>query len=185
MSDPQLVSSYKAGKEIAASVLYVRYYDVAFRVAFRKLKDVDMAQDAVQDVFVVVFAKIKSGVYNEAGIFKSYLLQSVQNKAIDFWRAAKCHAAIVDFSDPVNAQLAKSDDGEGVQEAMEKERLLTFVEQNALTLPDSLREVFALRMQGVSFKEIASRLSISINTATSRAMYARQRLLKMYNSMCL
>lgn len=182
MSDRQLVRSYKAGTEIAASVLFARYYDVARRVAFRVVKDFDKAEDAVQDVFVAVFAKIKSGAYREADIFKSYLLQSVRNRAVDFYRAAEHQAIPTDFSDPVNIRLAKFDDDEAIQRAIEKERLLSFVESNVQSLPDNLRQVFDLRMQGVSFKDIAVRLCISINTATSRAMYARQRLLKMYNS---
>lgn len=185
LSDAQLVCLYKTGDSVAASVLYARYHDVAQRVAFREVKDVDRAEDAVQDVFISVLAKVKSGQYKETGIFKSYLLKSVKNKAKDFSRAANRQAVPVDFSDPVNIPLAKFDDGESLQKAIEKESLLTFVEHNAQTLPDNLREVFNLRMQGVGFKEIATRLSISINTATSRAMYARQRLLKMYNAVSL
>lgn len=179
-SDAQLVSIFAEGNDRAASILVKRYFAVAVNRAVSVVHDYALAEDIANEASEAVLESIKRGSYAESGSFKSYLLRSVKNKAVDYVRAAKARQT-TSFEDYKNARSNSDPDGEsfdliddGLEAAERKEALLTFIEDAIPFLPKLQGEVMSLKKQGLHFKEISEMLGISINTATSCFQYARR-----------
>jgi len=84
--DERLMEAVAARDEIAFSVIYDRYVDVVYSTAFRVLGDVQLAEDATQDIFVRLWRA--PGRFEPArGRFLTWLLSVVRNRAVDELRA--------------------------------------------------------------------------------------------------
>ena len=66
-SDQQLVSAFLSGDSLSIEHLIIRHKDKVFRFIISKVKDVDLANDIFQDVFIKVINKLREGRYNEEG----------------------------------------------------------------------------------------------------------------------
>ena len=62
---------------------YQKYYKVAMKVAFNKVKDYHMAQDIVQEVFLKLFL---NGDKLEADVIKPWILVVTDHTAVDYLR---------------------------------------------------------------------------------------------------
>lgn len=51
-TDARLACEIRQGNQLAFAVIYDRYHKAMLQVAFHYLKGMDLAEDAVQDVFV-------------------------------------------------------------------------------------------------------------------------------------
>lgn len=178
-SDAQLVSNYRNGSDYAAALLVSRYYVSSRNFACSTVKNYDVASDVTSEAFISVLSAVRSTEGVKVQSFKSYLSQSVYNRAKDSLRraAANCEYAI-DFDAPENAYLTKIADDDPETLELREERL-NFLEKAVAQLPDKLRNVVTMRLNGFHFKEIADELQLSINTALGRYQYALDRLRKM------
>lgn len=180
LPDAQLTSLYKDGEDYAAALLYVRYNDLAHKAVVAKVKDRDVAKDIAQDAFIAVLDSVKNGAYAENSRFRNYVGFVARNKALDYFKAASVKNSVqTDFDNPDGASFASNLVDDDPEVLAEREERLNLIEKNIKLLSEDLRTVFLMRMQDVSFKEIAEELSISINTAISRYQYAVKNLRKM------
>src|SRR5579864_5734584 len=86
-SDLELVAAIAMGEEAALECLYERYARPAYAVAYRLLRDVQAAEDIVQDAFLAIWRK--AGTYQaQHGSVYSWLQAIVHHRAIDRLRAA-------------------------------------------------------------------------------------------------
>ena len=58
-SDQQLVSAFLSGDSLSIEHLIIRHKDKVFRFIISKVKDVDLANDIFQDVFIKVINKLR------------------------------------------------------------------------------------------------------------------------------
>jgi RNA polymerase sigma-70 factor (ECF subfamily) len=162
MADPPgdpLLPGLAAGREEAFASLYAREGGALFRVAFALLGARADAEDAVQEVFVgLARARPLASVQN----LRAYLFTSLRHTAARI--AARRRA---DRREPLPDALAAPQPCRiTAAEAARLERALA-------ALPADRREVVALKIDaGLTFREIASVLGISPNTAASRYRYA-------------
>lgn len=83
--DRRLVARVREGDAAALESLYDRYGSAAYGLARRVLADPTLAQDVVQEVFLVVWRD--HGRYDETrGPFAGWLLAVVHHKAVDLVR---------------------------------------------------------------------------------------------------
>lgn len=81
-SDAELVGRLAGGDSSALEIIYERYSRQAFSLARRILTDANLAEDAVQEVFLALWRQPDR--YNpERGAFSSWLLSMTHHKAVD------------------------------------------------------------------------------------------------------
>ncbi len=85
-TDEALMLAVTARDETAFAALYERYVDLVYSAAVRVLGDVQLAEDATQDVFVRLWRRPETFVA-ERGRFLSWLMSVARNRAVDELRA--------------------------------------------------------------------------------------------------
>jgi RNA polymerase sigma factor (sigma-70 family) len=148
------------------------------------------AEDLLQDVFYEVVEAYR--LMEPIQRWSAWMFRVARNRITDFFRKKRLEPS---GSDPV----AVSDEGEalvledllpspeaGPEEVYARTVLLHELEEALDELPEEQREVFiAHELEGTSFKEIAARSGVGVNTLLSRKRYAvlhlRRRLRAIYD----
>lgn len=176
--DGVLITSYRNGNEAAFNLLVDRYQSKVFTTIFLIVKDQDVAEDLLQDVFVKVLHTFNSDKYNEEGKFQPWVMRIAHNMAIDHFRKAKRYPTILleDGSNLLNSLSFAEDSSE---EQRIKEETLVWVRNLIDELPEAQKEVVIMRHYlDMSFQEIAEQTGVSINTALGRMRYALNHIRK-------
>ena len=176
--DGVLISMYRNGNEAAFNLLVDRYQSKVFTTIFLIVKDHDVAEDLLQDVFIKVLHILNSDKYNEEGKFQPWVMRIAHNLAIDHFRKAKRYPTILleDGSNLLNSLSFAEDSSE---EQRIKEETLAWVRDLIEELPEAQKEVVILRhYMDMSFQEIAEQTGVSINTALGRMRYALNHIRK-------
>ena len=176
--DSVLITLYRNGNEAAFNLLVDRYHSKVFTTIFLIVKDQDVAEDLLQDVFVKVLHTLNSDKYNEEGKFQPWVMRIAHNLAIDHFRKAQRYPTILleDGSNVFNSLSFAEDSSE---EQRIKEETLAFVRNLIDELPEAQKEVVIMRHYlDMSFQEIAEQTGVSINTALGRMRYALNHIRK-------
>jgi RNA polymerase sigma-70 factor (ECF subfamily) len=172
--DRVLLDRVGAGDRAALDELFRRHRAVAYRVAYRLLGREDDALDAVQDGFVKALTHL--GRFGGRCSFKTWLLRIVSNAALDLGRR-RARDGWNDDTPPPDA-LRRADPAAGPPDAAaERADLRAVIDAALARLPAAQRQTFVLHADGgLSYREVADALGISIGTVMSRLFYARQKL---------
>lgn len=181
--DRTLIKEYLSGNEKAFEVLLMRHKDRIYRAIHMKVRDSALAQDIFQEAFIKVVNTLKSGNYNEEGKFLPWAMRIAQNLVIDHFRKANKVRLISESSsmrDDFNIFHTLKLEDDNVQDQMTKTELEEQVLELVEELPDTQRDILQMRIfKGMSFKDIAEKEDISINTALGRMRYALINLRKL------
>ena len=173
MADEELVVMYAKGNNIAFDVLLNRYKSSVHSYIYYIVRDRDLTEDIFQETFVKVIMTIKQGRYTENGKFKAWITRIAHNLIIDHFRQERNENTI--SNDEVEVDLFNDMRlcEKTVEDAMVETQVFSDVKKMVEYLPDNQREVLEMRYyQNMSFKEIADRTGVSINTALGRMRYA-------------
>ena len=172
ISDQDLVKQYLGGNEAAFEILLNRHKMKVYNSIYYMVHDSDLANDLFQDTFIKVINTLKSGRYNEEGKFLPWVSRIAQNLVIDHFRREK-KMRMVDGGDDFDIfQVLKLED-ENIEDHLVWDQIESDVRKLIDYLPDEQREVVMMRhYQGMSFKDIAEKTDVSINTALGRMRYA-------------
>ncbi len=156
--DKDLAGQIKLGNQIAFAVIYDRYHKQLYALAYRYLKSQEMAEDAVQEVFVNLWTnriKIDETLNLKGFLFKTgknYILNTIRNNQ----RAIEKNYEIL--MDTVLHDI----DQEQLDESV---AMTTLIEKAVETLSPQRKLIFFLKTnEELSNKEIGERLNISVNT---------------------
>lgn len=185
MEDQELVKIYQSGNEAAFEVLLIRHKDKVYNYIFSKIRDHALSQDIFQDVFVKIIQTLKKGNYNEEGKFLPWAMRISHNLIIDYFRKANKVRMISETSSR-NEEFNIFDlldlEEDNVQDVITREELESQMVQLVEYLPESQRDILKMRIfKGMSFKDIADKEDVSINTALGRMRYALINLRKLIN----
>jgi RNA polymerase sigma-70 factor (ECF subfamily) len=174
-SDERLLERYSRGDRTVLDELFRRHRDMAYRVAYRLLGKEEDALDAVQEAFVKVLAHI-SGFQGRSS-FKTWLLRVVSNAALDLGRQRGRRDVLHREELPADAER---DPPAAVAEPsfeLERADLRRILNEALAQLPEPQRKTFVLHVEGgLSYREVAEVMEISIGTVMSRLFYTRQKL---------
>jgi RNA polymerase sigma-70 factor (ECF subfamily) len=180
-TDQELVKDYQLGNETAFELLVRRHKSKVYSYILFNVKEADLALDIFQDTFFKVVNTLKKGQYNEEGKFLPWVYRIAHNLIMDHFRKNKRM--------PMHSNNNEDDydvfnfiacDTPNVEEKMLKKQILQDVKKMIQFLPDDQKEVLILRLYyHLSFKEIADKTNVSINTALGRMRYALINLRKM------
>jgi len=175
-------------REISATVRRERGRLLAF--IRRRVLDAAEAEDVLQEaLYELVAAHRLMQPVEQAG---AWLMRVARNRIIDRFRKKKPdlladHGVELDEDDDVGGleDLLPSPD-EGPEAVAIRELMLARIETALAELPREQREVFvAQELEGASFKELAEKWNVGVNTLLSRKRYAilhlRERLRAAYD----
>lgn len=170
--DSELIAQYRNGSEVAFDLLVDRYKTKVYTTIFLIVKDQEIAEDLLQDVFVKVIQTLNSDKYQEEGKFQPWLMRIAHNLAIDHFRKAKrCPTIILEDGSNVFNSLKFAD--HSIEDLKVKEETISMVKKMIEDLPEAQKEVLIMRhYMDMSFQEIADKTGVSINTALGRMRYA-------------
>lgn len=173
MTDEQLVASYAEGNNDAFDVLIDRHQQSLFSYILYISRNRDLAEDVFQETFIKAITTIKQGKYVESGKFKAWISRIAHNLIFDHFRREQKEKMLYndDYEFDLFNNSSLSDDN--IETVMVKSQVMKDVRRLINHLPDVQREVLTMRyFEDLSFKEIAERTGVSINTALGRMRYA-------------
>ncbi|MDO5394505.1 MAG: sigma-70 family RNA polymerase sigma factor [Bacteroidales bacterium] len=172
-TDDELVAAFASGDNQAFDVLLERHQRRIFNYIMHIIKDADLANDIFQDAFVKVITTIKQGRYSADGKFVSWVIRIVHNNIIDYYRQEKSENTVsTDESDYDLLNRRELCDAT-IEDALVDTAIRDDIRQMVRALPREQRQVLVMRYYGnMSFKEIAERTGVGINTALGRMRYA-------------
>ncbi len=132
--------------------------------------DDEQAQDILHDVFARAFANIDA--MEPIRDIANWLWRMAANAVRDSWRRAKTRNSLVEDTDGDFAEIVA---GTGYDQANEAERgeILSALKASIRSLPEEQRMVIEAQcLSGESFRSIAARTGIPIDTLASRKRYA-------------
>jgi RNA polymerase sigma-70 factor (ECF subfamily) len=172
LSEAQLIRNYISGNENALAVLIERHKHKIFGFIISKIQDRDLAEDVFQDTFIKVIRTLKRGKYNEEGKFLPWVMRIAHNLVIDHFRKNNRMPKFDTKSDFDIFTVIKDEDL-NIESSIIKNQIESDVASLIYELPDDQREVLEMRIyKEYSFKEIAYKTDVSINTALGRMRYA-------------
>lgn len=176
LDDNALIEAISMGDSQALEVLYNRYGAVIYRMALRIVKNSELAEDVVQEVFWRVWRR-SSSFEKDRGRVAQWLFGVAHNLCIDELRRMRSRPVSVyeDVEHPLIQQLA--DDKIDIAETAwnsERRRVIT----DALSqLPESQRQAVEMAyFGGMSHQEIATKLDRPLGTIKTRVRLGLHKL---------
>jgi RNA polymerase sigma-70 factor (family 1) len=156
--DNSLLTRLKSGDEIAFREIYHKYHKPLHFIAYKYLKNNDMADDAVQDIFLKLW--VNKAFLNEHLSLKGFLFTSLKNHLLNTLRNHKIH------------QSKQSEAASSMEITLNETELnyqygeYTQIVQNGIEkLSPQKQHIFKLRtFNGLNNEEVARELQLSINT---------------------
>lgn len=173
LTDDELVKLYETGNNTAFEILLLRYKSKVYNYIYLIVRNRELTEDIFQDTFIKAIATMQQGRYTETGRFLGWINRIAHNLIIDHFRREKNEntfsADAVDYDIVNNAKLSEK----SVEDTMSNEQVLTDVVNLIDLLPQTQQRVIRMRFfEDLSFKEIAEKTDVSINTALGRMRYA-------------
>lgn len=167
------IKAYLNGDNKAFEVLYYRYKKQLYGYLYNLLKNSGIEVD---DIFEETWLKVidKLPQYNDDGRFSAWLFRLAHNIFIDHIR--KKRNRYFQSMDQEDVPEIASPEHLRPSDELANIELGTEIERAVAALSPEQKEVFLLRQQELSFKEIAEIQNCSLNTVLSRMHYAIKNL---------
>jgi len=158
----ELVQLLKQGDKRAYLQFYDRYKVVLHDHAYKKLGNLDDADDIVQDLFIYIWEN-RAHIEFSSNI-SGYLFTAVRNRVLNHMVKKQRESSYLDsLTDFINQGDYNTD------LALREKELQQIVEEEVNALPPRMREVYNLsRNEGLSHKQISSRLGTSEQTVSKQ-----------------
>ncbi|MDR2840405.1 MAG: sigma-70 family RNA polymerase sigma factor [Paludibacter sp.] len=173
LTDSQLVSMYQEGNSSAFEVLLTRYKSRVYSYIYLIVHNRELTEDIFQETFIKAITTIQQGRYFETGKFLGWINRIAHNLIVDNYRRLKNENTFsADGSDYDIRDNAKFSE-QCAEDKMSNKQVLEDVVKLVNYLPPSQQSVVRMRyFEDLSFKEIAEKTNVSINTALGRMRYA-------------
>ncbi|QQL50469.1 RNA polymerase sigma-70 factor [Mucilaginibacter ginkgonis] len=170
LSDHELITLLKQDRRSAFQELYNRYWRTLYNDAYKRLKDKQLCEEVVQEVFINLWQK-REGIQINSTV-GGYLHTAVSNLVIDFFRKDSVRARYRE-----HYKLFNSEVDDTTQTEIDLRELSQTIAAEVSRLPDKCRSVYELsRKEHKSNKEIARELSISEKTVENHITNALRKL---------
>lgn len=170
LCETELLRQLREGNGNSFKELYDLYKNRIFSTAMRMLGNRQDAEDAAQEVFVLIFRNIKN--CREDAAFPAWVYRIAMNTCINHLKKRKRFKS-EELSDSSPAEPLNESTGNSPA------ALQSFIEQEITRLPEKSRTVFILHeIEGFKHEEIAGIMGISPGTSKSQLFFAKSSLRK-------
>ena len=139
--------------------IYKQYWSKLYIYAFNVLKEKEICEDILQEIFIDLWAKRDNVQITD---LNSYLYQSVKYQIFNHFRKSKYKKQLLMKFNLINKQY-------NVDELYEKKELKAQIKSLISRLPKQRRMIFQMsRYDGFSNKEISENLNISVQTVKNQ-----------------
>jgi RNA polymerase sigma-70 factor (ECF subfamily) len=169
-SDEALMTRVAGGSEEAFHALVMRYESRARRYCYRMFREVQVAEDIAQEVFLKLYRNADK--YKPSGKFVTYFYRVLANHCYDRLRFEGRRAAVrgttMDGMTLDGFEVAGGPGGNGrfdsPEGALVKKEEREIVRTAVKALPDNLRRALVLReFEGLKYREIAEVMRVSLS----------------------
>jgi RNA polymerase sigma-70 factor (ECF subfamily) len=182
LSDQEVVSHARQGREPAYRELIRRYERPVFSLVFRMVRDRELAEDLTQETFVKALNAVES--YRPEYKFSSWIFKIANNAAIDHLRRRELRTLSLEGSP--NALTPEAIEATALQlrdrletplEELEARELGGQIETAIAKLRPEYRSCILLRhVEGRAYEEIAEILDLPLGTVKTYIHRARNEL---------
>ena len=166
-TDLVIIEEVKRGKVDAFGELVMRHRQVLLRLAMRMTRDLELAEDIVQESFLKAYRKLNS--FEGRSSFKSWLYQITINTTKNKLRARRHDLVCIDH---VSLAVAS-----GVEGFIQHQNVKDVLQDEIETLPTKQKMALNLRIfEDLSFKEIAEIMECPYDTAKANYRHALMKL---------
>ncbi len=153
-----LVKALKEGNQLAFSIVYKTYAAQTFSLAFKYLLNKELAEDAVQNLFLKLW--LKKEEIDETKPINRYLFTMLKNDLLNMLRDSKKNIYLLEDCLSMVLELEDNSQNENL-----KQEQMNIIQQALEQLSPQRRKVFEMKVSGkYSNQEIADKLNLSINT---------------------
>ena len=153
-----LVKALKEGNQLAFSIVYKTYAAQTFSLAFKYLLNKELAEDAVQNLFLKLW--LKKEEIDATKPINRYLFTMVKNDLLNTLRDSKKNIYLLEDCLSMVLELEDNSQNENL-----KQEQMNIIQQALEQLSPQRRKVFEMKVSGkYSNQEIADKLNLSINT---------------------
>ena len=153
-----LVKALKEGNQLAFSIVYNTYAALTFSLAFKYLLNKELAEDAVQNLFLKLW--LKKEEIDETKPINRYLFTMLKNDLLNTLRDSKKNIYLLEDCLSMVLELEDNSQNENL-----KQEQMNIIQQALEQLSPQRRKVFEMKVSGkYSNQEIADKLNLSINT---------------------
>ena len=153
-----LVKALKEGNQLAFSIVYKTYAAQTFSLAFKYLLNKELAEDAVQNLFLKLW--LKKEEIDETKPINRYLFTMLKNDLLNTLRDSKKNIYLLEDCLSMVLELEDNSQNENL-----KQEQMNIIQQALEQLSPQRRKVFEMKFSGkYSNQEIADKLNLSINT---------------------
>ena len=164
---PELLRRLSEGDERAFRLIYNSYWKSVYRTAERYLRDSELAQDVVQEVFAGFWNKRDS--FEHVENLESYLVVTTQH--FTYRQLRKLAAESKNF-EAYQSELSDVSNNE-IEDMLLSKQYDELLAKAIEGLPPQQKQVFKLsREEGLSYEAIAARLQISQGTVKNHMVRA-------------
>ena len=179
LTDDDLVKLYEKGNNSAFEVILNRYKSRVFTYIFLIVRNKELTEDIFQEAFIKAISTIQQGRYVESGRFLGWINRIAHNLIIDHFRREKNENTFstdgLEYDFVNNSKYSEK----SFEDVINNEQVLQDIVHLVNYLPSSQQEVRRMRFfEDLSFREIAERTDVSINTALGRMRYALMNMRK-------
>ena len=180
MTDYELVTLYEQGNDSAFDFLLKRHQDYVYSYITFLVRAEDRAEDIFQETFTRAIIAIRSHKYQTTGKFSAWLIRIAHNLIVDQLRNDEeiRTTSKEDFPRDITDSLRYSE-GSLETKLIEQQNIET-LRRLLSYLPETQREVIIMHFyENLTFREIAEKTNVSINTSLGRMRYALINLRKL------
>lgn len=174
-----LLEKVRQGDERSLLLIYKKYHLPLFRFIARQIRDVGVAEELVQDVFLGCIEGIREKRVIQS--FSAYIFTIARYKTIDYIRRKKIKKVLFSAlpESVVNGCAALL-----FNEKVQKDEIVDIVERIFKHLPHEYALVIRLKyIDGFTVKKIALKLAVNFKAAESMLFRARRQFSKLYSDL--
>ena len=175
----RIIAQVCAGDANAFEALVVAYQKQVYNLALRTVGNEEDAADMTQEVFLRAYRAL--GTFRGESKFSVWLYRLTNNVCIDFCRARRLRPNVSltcqEDADDEPEELPIADYRWSPEEELERRELRAAIRRGLDTLPPDMRRILVMReIDGLSYEEIGTLLSLGSGTVKSRLFRARKKL---------
>lgn len=180
IEDDKLVSDALSGNESSYNKLVAKYDRPIFFHIRKMIKEQEMVEDLVQEVFIKAFKNLET--YSNEYAFSTWLYRIATNHTIDYLRKKKLQTFSI--NDPLKTkdgemEVQLPDNSFATDAPIIKHERKVIVQDAIENLPEKYRMVIQMRhMDELSYQEISDELNLPLGTVKAHIFRARELLYK-------